>query len=247
MTLPKLPVPTYSVTCPSGLKVKFRPFLVKEEKLLLMAVQTGERDALVDATGEILNNCIRDYTPKVQVDKLPLFDVEYLLLQLRARSIGEIVKLKYRCNQPYVSANGNTEICGATSEYTINLLEVEPKFKDGHTKVIPLTGDIGITMAYPKLKTFSTKTRKELTPEETIDFLIASIESVHTKDKVFMLKDIERTEAAAFVESLSHHQLAAIDKFFDTLPVVDVSVNFECPKCKYTEKIVLKGFDSFFV
>lgn len=247
MALPKLAVPLYDVVCPSGLKVSFRPFLVKEEKLLMIAMQSDETSTILNSAKAVLENCVGAISG-IDVDKLPLFDVEFLFLNLRARSIGEIVKLKYSCNQRVVNANtGNTEICSALSEYEIDLLSIKPTFGTGHSKYVQLSDAIGVTLRYPTFKSFRSISRKDLPAEEAFAFLAESIESVSDSEKVVFTKDETPEDVVAFVDELNKKQIDKMDSFFDTMPKIEKAIQFRCPKCQYTEEIVVRGLDNFFV
>jgi len=244
MALPKLPVPTYTVKCPSGNVVTFRPFLVKEEKLLMIAMQSGDHESMVNTTQVILENCVAPYTD-IKISKLPLFDVEFLFLQLRARSIGETVKLKYACNQK-IEANGESKVCGTSSEYQVNLLEIKPTFGQGHEKKVVLTPTMGLILQYPTFRSFQNLKRDALTTEESFAFISGCIESVWDENTVYTLKDVAKAEVEEFVNSLSHKHIEAIDTFFTTMPKIEHTLKFACPKCGHKEDIVVRGLDSFF-
>lgn len=241
MTLPKLTIPLYDVTLPSGTKVTFRPFLVKEEKLLLIAKQANDAATMVQCVKQIIQNCLST-TSVVNVDKLPLFDLEYLFLHLRARSIGEVVTVRYKCNQ----ANG-ANTCGIISEYPIDLLTIQPKFGEGHSKTVKLTENVGLTMTYPSFKSFTKLVREDLHPDEAYGILLDCIESIYDERGVYYTKDVPRSELQDFVDTLSPEQVKKIDHFFDTIPKIETTIHFECPKCQHTEEIVVEGLDSFFV
>jgi len=245
MALPKLAVPLYDVVSPSGVKISFRPFLVKEEKLLMIAMQSDETETIINTAKQIIDNCVGSISG-VDVDKLPLFDVEYLFLQLRARSIGETVTLNYKCNQTHTDANGNTAICGTVSLYPVDLLKIQPTFAPGHNKHIQLTEKVGITLRYPTFKSFRNISRKDLPAEEAFDFLVGCIESINDTENVVFTKDVPAEEVVAFVNDLNHAQVLKIDEFFDTMPKIECPISFKCPKCNYEEVIVVRGMDSFF-
>lgn len=247
MALPKLNVPMYEVECPSGLKVSFRPFLVKEEKLLMIAMQSNESQTILNSTKQILENCVGTVS-NIDVDKLPLFDVEFLLLNLRARSIGEQLTLKYKCNQHVVDANtGNTVLCNAVSEYPVDLLSIKPTFAPGHSKNIEVAPGITVSLRYPTFKSFRNITRKDLPAEEAFAFLVECIEAISDSDNTVYTKDVPVSEVSDFVDDLSKKQVDMLDLFFDTMPKIEMALQFKCPKCKYEEAIKVKGLDNFFV
>ena len=246
MALPKLTVPLYEVVCPSGLKVSFRPFLVKEEKLLIVAMQSKESDTILSAAKQVLEQCVGKVS-NLDIDKLPLFDVEFLFLNLRARSIGEQVNIKYKCNQQVTDANtGNLVTCNAVSEYPVDLLSIKPIFLPGHKKYIQLTEDVGITLRYPTFKTYRGISRKDLPSEEAFAFLVDCIESINDKTTVVLTKEVPREEVEAFIDDMSKEQVAMLDAFFDTMPKIEKTIHFKCPKCAYEEEITVRGLDNFF-
>jgi DNA-directed RNA polymerase subunit M/transcription elongation factor TFIIS len=247
MALPKLNIPLYDVTCPSGQKVSFRPFLVKEEKLLMIAMQSGETETILNTAKQILENCVGSVC-NIQVDKLPLFDVEFLFLQLRARSIGEQVTLRYKCNNLVPSANTEALVsCGMISEYGIDLLSIKPVFGPGHNKYVSLSPTVGLTLKYPTFKAFKNVARKDLAADEAFNFLVDCVDSISDADKMISTKDIPREEVAEFINDLNHAQVEQMDKFFDTMPKIEHTIKFKCPKCAKEEEIVVQGLDSFFV
>lgn len=245
-SLPKLSVPLYEVKCPSGLKVSFRPFLVKEEKLLLMAQQSKETTEIVNAVKMLLDNCVGSVSG-IDVDKLPLFDIEFLFLNLRARSIGEVVDLKYKCNQSVANTvSGNTEICNAVSDYKVNLLEIQPKFDPGHQKYIQLNETVGLTMRYPTFKSFRAMLNKDLKQDESFAFIVGCIESISDQNAVVFTKDVAPEDVISFVEDMTKPQVDMLDAFFDTMPKIQTTLKFKCPKCGFVDDIEVKGLDSFF-
>lgn len=246
MGFPKLTVPHYDVTCPSGQRVSFRPFLVKEEKLLLIAMQSGDTATIIKTTKNILENCIGSVS-NVNIDKLPLFDIEFLLLQLRARSIGEVVPLRYKCNGKIADANGELVACHAISEYTVNLLDIKPVFGEGHSKYIQLTDAVGVTLKYPTFTSFQSLTRKELPPDESFQFLVECIESVNDAQTVVYAKDVEPQEIIDWINTLGHEHVEKMDQFFTTMPKISTVIHFKCPKCTASEDITVQGLESFFV
>lgn len=242
-TLPKLTVPHYNVTCPSGINVTFRPFLVKEEKLLIAAGESKDTETILSAAKQVLENCVQG----VDIDKLPIFDIEFLFLNLRARSIGEKHTLKYKCNQLVTDANtGNVVVCGVTSEYLIDLLALKPTFGTGHNKYVQLSDTVGMTLRYPTFKSFRHVSRKELPTDEAFKFLVGCIESINDPTNVVFTKDVEPGEIEEFVDNLTKQQVEKIDVFFDTMPQIKLPLQFKCPKCNYEELIEVKGLDSFF-
>ncbi len=247
MSLPKLTVPFYDLVCPSGQKVSFRPFLVKEEKLLLIALESKDADTIFKTVLQILQNCVGDVSG-IKVEKLPLFDIEFLFLNLRARSIGEQVQLRYQCKNTVANTETGIEsICGTISEYQIDILNIKPTFGAGHNKYIELTETVGVTLKYPTFRSFQKVARKDLPPDEAFAFLLECIESINDADTVTMASDVHPKELEEFIDMLTHEQISKMDKFFNTMPKIETVVKFECPKCGVKENIEVSGLDDFFV
>jgi hypothetical protein len=147
MALPKLDVPIFTLELPlTKKKIRYRPFLVKEEKLLLIAMESDDEDSIMDSIVQILNNCCLD---EIDIDELPVTDVEFFFLKLRARSIGEIVELNYKCNNMVKDESGEESRCNNPVNLKVNILEIEPTFNPKHTNKIELTEKLGIVMKYP--------------------------------------------------------------------------------------------------
>ena len=239
--LPKIDVPIYELTLPLlKKKIKIRPFLVKEEKILLMAMEAKDEESILLAIKQIVNNCSVD---EIDVDELPLTDLEYLFLQLRARSIGENVELKYQCNNV---VGDNDDRCGNLVKLEFNVLEIEPTFDENHQKKIQLTSNLGVMMRYPDFKIIE-KVKGLNESEVIMKTLINCIDYIYDNENVYYTKDVPEKEVEEFVDSLTKEQFEKIQQFFETLPKLIKNVNFKCSKCEYEEEIVLEGIQSFFV
>ena len=222
--LPKIDVPIFELILPLTKKeVRFRPFLVKEEKILLMAMESNENDSVILAVKQILNNCCID---EVDVDSLPVADMEFLFLNLRARSVGEVVELPYKCNN-----------------------KINPEVDSNHTNKIELTDKMGLLMKYPSFKMVeeSEKTKDITEVEKVMNILIACIDSIYTEEEIFYAKDVSKKELVDFVENLTREQFMKIQGFFDTIPKIKKDIHFECKKCGYHEDITIEGLQNFFV
>lgn len=244
--LPKLTTPTYSYTCPSGISVTYRPFLVKEEKLLLMARESNDANTIMDAVQQVVTNCVQSSTP---VDLLPMFDIEALFLQLRARSVGETANLRFQCHQTVMTSGPvpTPRSCDAISEYTVDLLNIVPTFGPGHSKKIALTDTVGVVMKYPSFKYFKKFINATLGTEEAFRVIESCIESIYDANKVYPVKDSSPIELREFLESLNSKQVELIDQFFNTFPKVKTTIPFKCPSCGYEEALEVEGLESFFV
>ena len=243
--LPKIDVPIYNVKLLSnGKNLRFRPFTVKEEKLFLMANENEDLDNVVDTIKQILNNCVLD---EFQVDSLPLFDIEHLFLNIRARSISEIVNLKYKCNNNIFDEETKEEKkCNNVVEIDLNILEVEPEKQEGHTNKIEITEKMGVVMKYPSFETIK-KFDVENEADSIIKITVNCIDYVYDSDSIYYAKDSTEEELIEFVESMQAKDLEKIKTFFDTMPKMKRDIDFKCNKCGHEEKIELEGIQNFFV
>jgi hypothetical protein len=242
--LPKLDVPMFELVLPlSKKKVKFRPFLVKEEKILLMAMESEDDNATLLAVKQIVNNCCLD--DKIDVETLPVTDLEFLFLNLRARSIGEVVDLQYKCNNKVKDDAGEEKECGAVIKLPVNLLEIEPVIPESHKNKIELSENMGIIMQYPNFKTMENLEGSEV--ERLMSVLVGCIESIYDKDNMYYSKDIPQEELVEFIENLTRDQFVKVQEFFDTMPKISKKLHFGCKKCGYEEDITVEGLQNFFV
>ena len=240
MALPKLDVPFYDLNLPSNnQKISYRPFLVKEEKILLMAMEGEDEKEITTAIKQVINNCI--VSDGVDVEALPLFDIEFLLLNLRARSMGDVVKTRYaRKDCP-------EEKCKPV-EIEVNVNEIEIEKDPSHDPKIQLTNSVGVIMKYPDmgLMTKYSGGFEDQGAEQAFDLIIKSIESVYDEDNVYSKADYTPEELREFVEGFSQDQFSKIENFFNTLPKMYKDVEFNCEKCGYKEEIRLEGLAGFF-
>ena len=242
--LPKLDVPTYEVNLIStGKPVRFRPFLVKEQKLFLMASESDDPKETINVIRQVLKNCIID---ELDIDNLPTFDLEWLFIHLRARSVEEVVHLNYKCNNTVKNEEGEDAKCVGVVEIDVNLLEIKPFENPDHTNKVEINENLGMVLKYP---TFEMVEKYESLGEAEVmsNVLIDCIDYIYDKDQMYHSKDTDRAELTEFVDSLQQKDLAKFKEFFDTVPEVKKDVAFECPKCKYKEDIAIKGIQSFFV
>jgi hypothetical protein len=244
MALPKLDVPTYEVNLIStGKPVRFRPFLVKEQKLFLMASESEDPNEIIKTIRQVLKNCILD---EIDVDNLPTFDLEFLFMNLRARSVEEVVELQYKCNNNVKDEEGNTKKCNGIVNFKMNLLEVKPTKDTDHTNKIQITENLGICFKYP---TFEMVQKYDDLNENQImmNILVDCIDYIYDKENIYYAKDTPRKELEEFVDNLQQKDIEKFEKFFSTLPEIKKDVHFKCPKCSYEEDITIKGMQNFFV
>ena len=238
MGLPKVNTPEYRLTIPSTDKeIKFRPFLVQEEKLLLIAQQTGTENAMMDAIKQLIENCCFG---ELDLDKMPIFDMEYIFLQIRAKSVGEVVKLKVTCPD-----DKKTEV-----EVEVDLSEIQVQMSEDHDARIQLTDDIGLLMSYPSMGTMMGMQGKDVNGKEGVDALFEMIcncmYQIWQGEEVHDCMDYTTQEKMDFISSLNHDQFEKIQTFFDTMPTVKHEVEVHNPKTKKKSNLTLQGMNSFF-
>jgi hypothetical protein len=242
--LPKIDVPIFELTLPStGKPLRYRPFLVKEEKLFLMAAEANDIKTVVDAVRQVINNCCLD---EIEVEKLPIYDIEYIFLKLRARSISEIVNLKYRCFNEIADESGEKKQCTGSVEFDIDLLNIEPTRVENHTNKIQINDKLGMVMKYPNfelLNEFAT----DINNEKLLELILNCIDFIYDEETVYHAKDSTREELIDFVDSLPAASFTKIQDFFETMPKIKHKLHFNCPKCSHEEDIVIEGVQSFFV
>jgi len=241
--LPKIEVPVHEMILPStGKEIKFRPFLVKEQKLFLMASESGEEKEVLKSVKQVISNCVFD---ELDIDKLPTFDIEYIFLQIRARSIGEIVELRYSCNNEIKDEEDKIKKCGNVVPFEVNLLDIEIQKNSEHNKEIKLSENLGLVMKYPSVSSLE---KIDITKEENlISVLSSSIDYIYDSEQTYYTKDVPKKEVDDFVESMKQSDLLKVQNFFETMPKLSKTHYFECKKCNYTEDIVIEGLQSFFV
>jgi hypothetical protein len=242
--LPKIDVPIYTVKLLStGKPVRFRPFTVKEEKLFLMTNETDDVKAILETTKQVLNNCLLD---EVDIENLPMFDIENIFLNIRARSVSEIIKLNYKCNNIITDEKGEDSKCDNLVNVELNVLEIKPEENNQHDKKIVISENVGIVMKYPSFKLFENVNLSD-DPSSIIETALKCIDYIYDKDNIYYSKDIPKQELDEFIDSLQSKDLEKIKKFFETMPKLKKQVHFKCKKCEYEENISVEGIESFFV
>ena len=235
MGLPKLNVPKYKLKLPSdGRTVNYRPFLVKEEKLLLIATETGEQEEIIGAIKNIVTEC----TDITSVDKLATFDIEFLFLQIRTKSVGENVDVTVTCTD-----DGETEV-----EVSIPLDEIKVVKTRGHKKELKLDDEIAVTMGYPNLESFVEMNFGDETNQIDQIFEMAAncIETIADTNQIYECKDVPKSEILEFLDQLSSKQFAEIQKFFETMPKLSHKLQVTNPNTGVESEVVLEGLASFF-
>jgi len=237
MALPKITTPTYELVVPStNEKIKYRPFLVKEEKILLIAMESNENNQILQAVKDIVLECTFN---KLDLGDMPMFDVEYIFLQIRGKSVGEISKLSLLCQD-----DGETY---ANVEVDLNDINVE--VNENHTNKIELTDEMGIIMKYPTLDAFNDTGISEINSKNMLDVISSCILQIYDKkgEEVFDAKDQTTEELTNFIGDLNSKQFKDLQNFFETMPKLQHTVIVKNPKTEVENKVVLQGLNDFFV
>ena len=236
MALPKLDLPIYELVLPSTKKkIKYRPFLVKEEKVLLIALESNDEKNIKEAVVQLLKNCIQS---RLKVENLSIFDLEYIFLNIRAVSVGEEVQMKITC-----SDDGETEV-----GYNLNLQDVTVNFPEGHSNKIMLTDTTGVIMKYPSFDRFvdANFAGKGVTQENVLDIIAESIDQIFQGEEVFDQSTTSPKEFLQFVESLTNEQLIKLQEFFETAPRLEHNFRITNPKTGVESDYTISGLSNFF-
>ena len=236
MPLPTIVTPSYELTLPSnGKKIKYRPFLVKEEKILILAIESNSMKDISRAIKDVLKNCIS--TKGVKIDELPTFDIEYLFLNIRSRSIGESIDLVVTCPD-----DGETKV---NSQIYID--EIEIKKDKNHTPDIKLDDTYTMRLKYPSLDQFIDENFNfDEGKDNSFDIISSCIDMVFSEDEAWEAKDCTKKELLEFVERLNSIQFKEVEKFFDTMPKLSHEIEVENPNTKVKSTVTLEGLASFF-
>ena len=240
MSLPKISAPTYELVLPSSdRKIRYRPFLVKEEKLLIIAMESESTEEISSAVKQVLSNCI--ITRGIKVDKLSTFDIEYLFLNIRGKSVGETVDVLLTCPDDEVTR----------VEVSIALSDIQVQKDPEHTNIIQLDDEYSLKMRYPSLQEFVKENFSESdSSQEQIDqsfkMIAQCIEQVYNEEESWAASDHTPKEMLAFVESLGALQFKELEKFFATMPKLSHTVKVKNPKTGVESEVVIEGLASFF-
>ena len=236
MALPKMTTPTYELEVPStDTKISYRPFLVKEEKILMIAMESKDNGQIINAVKDIVSSCTFD---KLDVGTMPMFDVEYIFLNIRAKSVGEVSKLKVLCPDDK-KTYANVEV---------DLTKVEVQVDEGHTNKIELTDDMGIIMTYPSMKSFQDLGIQNIDSKNMLDVVGACILQIYEEkgEKIYEGKDQTKKELTEFIENLNSKQFKNVQDFFATMPKLKHDIMVKNPKTKKESKLTLTGLNDFF-
>ena len=242
MGLPKLNSTIHETILPSTEQVvKYRPFLVKEEKILLTAMESEDEKSIVVAVKQILKNCIQG---DLNIDELPTFDVEFMFLRLRAKSVGEKITVGLK---PFPCAQNEGELCKFSTEVEINLEEVQVVKNEKHSSKIMINDDIGIKLKYPDINVLKDRGAKDQSDMEMGMSVIKNcIDMIFTKEETHERGSFTEEELDEFVDSLNSEQFKKVKEFFDTIPKLSHTVEYTCKTCGEEKKTTIEGLSSFF-
>ena len=236
MALPVLITPTYELEVPSTEeKIKYRPFLVKEEKILLIALESSNNTEIIQAIGQIVSECTFN---KLDLGKMPMFDVEYMILQIRAKSVGETSQLRLLCPDDKKSY----------ADVEIDLNDIGVEVIEGHTNKIELTDEMGIIMQYPTIDSFAGTGITAISSDNMLDVISSCILQIYDKkgEEVHYAKDQTAKELIDFIEQLNTKQFREVQKFFDTMPKLQHEITIKNPETNVESKVMLNGLNDFF-
>lgn len=239
--LPQIMMPTYALRIPSsGEEIRVRPFTVKEEKLLLLALQTDETKEIVATVKQVIKNCITE--GDVNIDKLPFFDVDYMFVFLRAKSISDKVDMMITCRNEI-----DGQECGHKFAGKIDIADNEIVYQPDIENTIRIGGGVGIVMRYPTYADMKAGEKHQTEYDENIEIIINSIESIFDKDGVHAAKDYSREELKTFIEGLTEENYKKLEAYITNFPKVNVILETDCPKCKYHHKLRYQDLSDFFL
>jgi len=237
MPLPKISTPTFELELPStGQTINYRPFLVKEEKVLLFALESEDTKQISNAVKTVIKNCIS--TKGIKVEELPTFDIEYLFLNIRGKSVGEELEVNLICPD-----DGQTPV-----PVTINVEDIEIQKEEGHSTQIKVTDEVMLEMKYPSLNQFIKQNFQVEgnDAEKSFDMIASCVSQIFTEEEVWTAEDCTKKEIIEFLEQMNSTQFRKIEKFFATMPKLSHTVKVKNPKTGVESEVVLEGLASFF-
>ena len=238
MALPKIDAPVYELDLPLSKKhIRFRPFLVKEQRNLMMALESDDKGNIEKNVRQVLHNCT--LTEGIEIDDLPILDVEYYFLQLRARSVGEVVENKYKCENLV-----DEKPCGNLMESNLNLLDIKVNMPENQSDVIQLNNKLSIKLKYPEFSILSADISSAT--DLAFSMIVNSIEYIFDGEQYYYAKESNPEELTEFVESLNQQQFSKIEDFFSNLPTLNKNIQMDCNKCGFHHTIEVEGLESFF-
>ena len=237
MPLPKINTPTYELVIPSiGKKARYRPFLVREEKILILALESEDMSQITNAIVEIMSACI--LTKGIKVLELSTFDIEYIFLNIRSKSVGEVIEVNVTCPD-----DGETKV-----SMEINIDDIKVQKDKNHTNLIKLDESLSMKMRYPSIEQFvenNFEVRKQ-NVDQSLDMITSCIDQVYTEEEAWAASDCTKDELKEFIEQMNTKQFKEIEKFFTTMPKLSHTVKVQNPETKVKSDVVLEGLASFF-
>lgn len=232
MALPQLNVPKYELIVPStGERIKYRPYLVKEEKVLMVALESQDESQLINALKDLVAAC----ADGLDISKLSMFDLEYIFIKIRSKAVGESTTIRVPC-----------ESCETQVEVDVDL-DAGLKVSEGRDKKIPLTDDTGLIMKFPSVDDFYDITQsKDSEIDKVFKLIIRSIDTIYSGDEVFEASTHSEKELISFIESLNSAQFLIVKDFFDNMPQASIDVEYKCQSCGHEHTMELKGMSNFF-
>jgi len=238
MPLPKIATPTYELELPStGETIQYRPFLVKEEKVLVIALESEDTKQITTAIKNVIKNCIQ--TKGIKVENLPTFDIEYLFLNIRGKSVGEDIEVNVTCPD-----DGETQV-----PVTINLDDIKVQKNDDHTNKVKLDDSIMMEMKYPSLDQFIKNNfnfEESNAMDQSFELIGSCIDKIYTEDEVWATEDCTKKEIVEFLEQMNSSQFKEIEKFFETMPKLSHTIKVKNPNTKKENEVVIEGLAGFF-
>ena len=238
MPLPKISTPTYELELPStGQKIQYRPFLVKEEKVLLISLESEDTKQITTAIKTVIKNCV--LTKNIKVESLPTFDIEYLFLNIRGKSVGENIELNIICPD-----DGET-----TVPVEINIDDISVQKSEDHTNKIRIDESIMMEMKYPSLEQFIKTNfdfKNQNAMDQSFDLIASCIDKIYTEDEVWATSDVTKKELMEFLDQMNSSQFKEIERFFETMPKLSHEIKVTNPNTKIESTVVLEGLSSFF-
>jgi hypothetical protein len=240
MALPKLEVPTYELELPlSKKKIKYRPFLVKEQKNLLMAMESGDAKTIQHNVREILNVCT--LSDGLELDSLPIIDVEFYFINLRAKSVSEVSETNYRCNNEV-----ENKVCGNTMKAEVNLTEIQPETDEEVNPEIQITEKIVLKLRYPQFGLVKDSVELDNITDVTFNMIANSVEYIYDGEQFYYGSETSIEELTEFIENLNQEQFAKIENFFENIPKLRKKIEMTCGKCGFHHVMNIEGLESFF-
>lgn len=235
MSLPVIDQPTFNLNIPStGKRIKYRAFTVKEEKILLLALESEDQEAMVDAIGQIINNCT--FGKIDEIEDLPYFDIEYIFIQLRKKSVSDVIHAKRKCEE-----------CDFELEIDVDLNKVKIDQLDKKSNIIEVTDKIGMELTYPTISKMNNLIESSSDFEKMFELIASLIVTIYEGETIYKADDYSIEDKMEFLEGLGENAFTKIQGFMTKMPTVYTEVKIECPQCNHENNIRLEGLYNFFV